>query len=223
MGSIGDRYDAVLERVREAARRAGRAEGSVTLCAVSKTFPADAVAEAVRAGATDVGENRVQEAAAKRPDVEALGARARWHLIGHLQSNKVRRAVETFDVIQTVDSVDLVERLDRIAGEVGRELDALVQVDLGLEATKSGALESDVDAIVERLRQTERLRVAGLMTIPPFFDDPEATRPYFRRLAELAERHGLAELSMGMSHDFEVAIDEGATIVRVGTAIFGPR
>jgi pyridoxal phosphate enzyme (YggS family) len=148
MGSIGDRYDEVLERVREAERRAGRAEGSVTLCAVSKTFPADAVAEAVRAGATDVGENRVQEAAAKRPDVEALGARARWHLIGHLQSNKVRRAVETFDVIQTVDSVDLVERLDRIAGEVGRDLDALVQVDLGLEATKSGALESDVDAIV---------------------------------------------------------------------------
>ena len=129
----------------------------------------------------------------------------------------------TFDVVETVDSVAIVERLDRLAGEAGRRLDALVQVDLGHEATKTGAAEDEVATIVERLRSAENLRVRGLMTIPPYFDDPEKTRPYFRRLRELADRHALSELSMGMSHDFEVAVDEGATIVRVGTAIFGAR
>ena len=226
METVADRLHRVLERLRAAEARAGRPEGSVTLCAVSKTFPAEAVAEAIRAGVTHIGENRVQEADTKRPEVEATGIApeaARWHLIGHLQSNKARRAVATFDVVETVDSVAIVERLDRLAGEAGRRLDALVQVDLGHEATKTGAAEDEVATIVERLRSAENLRARGLMTIPPYFDDPEKTRPYFRRLRELADRHALSELSMGMSHDFEVAVDEGATIVRVGTAIFGAR
>jgi pyridoxal phosphate enzyme (YggS family) len=221
--SVADRVRRVSERLREAERRAGRPEGSAALCAVSKTFAAAAVAEAVAAGVAEVGENRVQEAAAKRPEAEALGARARWHLIGHLQANKARRAVELFDVIQTVDSLELAARLDRIAGELGRAPEVLVQVDLGKEPTKTGAAEEDAAALVERLRSAASLRLAGLMTIPPFFDDPEDARPYFRQLRELGERLGLAGLSMGMSHDFEVAVEEGATIVRVGTAIFGAR
>ena len=223
METVADRLRRVADRVRAAEARAGRPEGSVTLCAVSKTFPAEAVAEAVAAGVTDIGENRVQEAAAKRPEAEALGARARWHLIGHLQSNKARRAVELFDVIETVDGVALAERLDRHAGELGRRPDLLVQVDLGHEPTKTGAVEGDLPAIVEFLKSAEHARLAGLMTIPPYFEDPDRTRPFFRRLRELGERFGLAGLSMGMSHDFEVAVEEGATIVRVGTAIFGSR
>lgn len=224
METIADRLERVVARIREAERRSGRPEGSVRLCAVSKTFPAEAVVEAVAAGVTDLGENRVQEAAAKRPEAEAAGGRtARWHLIGHLQSNKARKAVETFDVIQTIDSVELAERVDRIAGEMGRRPDVLVQVDLGHEPTKTGAVESDLPAIVEYLRGAQHLHLVGLMTIPPFFDDAEETRPYFRRLRALGERFDLAELSMGMSHDFEIAIEEGATIIRVGTAIFGSR
>jgi pyridoxal phosphate enzyme (YggS family) len=223
METVADRLRRVTDRLREAEARAGRPEGAVTLCAVSKTFPAEAVAEAVAAGATDIGENRVQEAEGKRPEAEALGARARWHLIGHLQSNKARRAVELFDVIQTVDSVDLARRLDRLAGEAGRRVEVLAQVDLGHEPTKAGAVESELQALVEALGATEHLELTGLMTIPPFFDDPEDARPYFARLRELSERHALTDLSMGMSHDFEVAVEEGATIVRVGTAIFGSR
>jgi pyridoxal phosphate enzyme (YggS family) len=222
--TVADRVRAVLERLRRAEARAGRADGSVRLCAVSKTYPAAAVAEAAAAGVVEIGENRVQEGAAKRPEAEALGAAGlRWHLIGHLQSNKARRAVETYDVIQTVDSLALAERLDRVAGEAGRRPEVYVQVDLGHEPTKTGAVEADVPAIVDRLRAATNLDVVGLMTIPPFFDDPEGARPYFRRLAALAREHALAELSMGMSHDFEVAVEEGATVVRVGTAIFGHR
>jgi pyridoxal phosphate enzyme (YggS family) len=223
MGALADRLRRVEDRLRAAERRAGRRDGSVTLCAVSKTFPPEAVVEAVVAGVADVGENRVQEAQGKRPAVEALGARARWHLIGHLQSNKARRAVELFEVLQSVDSLDLARRLETIAGQLGRRPEVLVQVDLGLEPTKSGALEAEVAEIVEFLRDAEHLRLTGLMTVPPFFDEPERTRPYFRRLRELTEGYGLAELSMGMSHDFEVAVEEGATLVRVGTAIFGTR
>jgi pyridoxal phosphate enzyme (YggS family) len=222
----------VMDRIRAAELRAGRADGSVSLCAVSKTFPPEAVVEAAAAGVTTVGENRVQEASDKRPAVEAMGATGlRWHLIGHLQSNKVRRAVEIFDVIETLDSVELVDRVDRIAGELGRTIDVLVQVDLGHEPTKSGADESDVPAIVERTARAENLRLRGLMTVPPLLDDLELVRPYFRRLRELRDRlnaeltldRPLVDLSMGMSHDFEVAIEEGATIVRVGSAIFGAR
>ncbi|MCC6744456.1 MAG: YggS family pyridoxal phosphate-dependent enzyme [Acidobacteria bacterium] len=215
----------VEARVRAAEARSGRPAGSVTLCAVTKTFPAAAVAEAVAAGITDVGENRVQEADGKQPEVVALGASPRWHLIGHLQSNKARRAVQLFDVIQSVDSVALATRIVRCAEELDREVIAYVQVDLAHEATKTGAQADDVPAILEVLAAgSGRVRPAGLMTVPPYFEDPEDVRRYFEGLRLL--RDGVLPgggLSMGMSHDFEVAIEEGATLVRVGSAIFGQR
>jgi pyridoxal phosphate enzyme (YggS family) len=219
----------VRAAVAEAAARAGRRPDEVKLIAVSKTFDAATVQQAVDAGALDLGENRVQEAASKVGVVRADGLR--WHLIGHLQSNKARLAVKTFDVIHTVDSVELVERLDRICGEEGRRLDALVQVDLGHEATKTGADESDLAAIIAAIDRAEHLALKGLMTLPPLFEDAEQARPFFRRLRglrddvnrERAPERRLKELSMGMSHDFRVAIEEGATMVRVGTAIFGAR
>lgn len=222
---IAARLQAVVLRMRAAELRVGRTPGSVTLCAVTKTFPAAAVAEAIAAGVSDVGENRVQEADGKQPDVAALGARARWHLIGHLQSNKARRALQLFDVIQSIDSVSLAQRIVRSSDELEREIEAYVQVDLAHEATKSGAEIADVTAILEALASDSgRVRVAGLMTVPPFFDDPECVRGYFERLRVLRDDvlPG-GGLSMGMSHDFEVAIEEGATLVRVGSAIFGSR
>lgn len=226
---IRDRLARLHERIARAAERARRRAEDITLIAVSKTFDASIVQKAVDAGARDLGENRVQEAAAKAPQVS--GAGLRWHLIGHLQSNKARVAVQTFDVIHTVESVELARRLDRIAGEEGRRPTVLVQVALGHEATKSGADENDLPAIVETLDAAAHLDFQGLMTLPPFFDDPEQARGYFRRLREMLENlnrsrapeRRLTELSMGMSHDFEVAIEEGATLVRVGTAVFGAR
>lgn len=223
MEALADRLRRVEERLRNAERRAGRQEGSVTLCAVSKTFPAEAVAEAVAAGVVELGENRVQEAIAKRPAVEALGGRARWHLVGHLQTNKARKAVECFDVVQTVDSVELAKKLSTLAAELGRSLQVYVQIDLAREPTKTGATEAESDAIVELVVRDPCLDLVGLMAVPPYFDDPEQTRPYFRRLRELADGYGVSGLSMGMSHDFDVAVEEGATLVRVGTAIFGGR
>jgi pyridoxal phosphate enzyme (YggS family) len=214
----------------EAAIRTNRQPDEVTLIAVSKTHPAEIIREAIAAGVTDLGENRVQEADAKIPDVGRKVAR--WHLIGHLQSNKARRAVELFDVIHALDSAALVQRLDRVCREVKREeLPVLIQVDLGQETTKSGADESEVPEIIEAIRQSQAVRFRGLMTLPPYFDDPERVRPFFRRLREFRDElrdHGAfgetrGELSMGMTHDYEVAIEEGATIVRVGTAIFGER
>lgn len=232
--TVEQRARDVLLKIRDAEARAGRAVGSVTLCAVTKTFPAEAILGALAAGITDVGENRVQEAQTKRPEAEGLDGRARalrWHLIGHLQSNKARKAVELFDVVQTIDSVELAERVDRIAGELGRTISALIQVDLGHEPTKTGATEDVVQALAERFNTFEHLRLEGLMTIPPFFDDLELVRPYFRRLREVRDRvndsnrlvRPLVHLSMGMSHDYEIAVEEGATIIRVGTAIFGSR
>lgn len=228
------RLFAAIEQVRQkisaAALRSHRRVEDVTLVAVSKTHPADAVREAIAAGLTDFGENRVQEAEAKIPEVGRDAAR--WHLIGHLQSNKARRAVELFDWIHSVDSVDLARRIDRICDEVDREeLPVLIQVDLGHEATKTGVPEKDLREVVDAVRECDRLRLRGLMTLPPFFETAEKVRPYFKRLRELrdelqqegifGERPG--DLSMGMTHDFEIAIEEGATIVRVGTAIFGER
>jgi pyridoxal phosphate enzyme (YggS family) len=225
---IRERLARVREQIAQAAERAGRRAEDVTLIAVSKTFDPATVQQAVLAGARDLGENRVQEALTK---VSIIKGEVRWHLIGHLQSNKARQAVETFDVIHTIDSRQLAERLDRIAGEIGRRPAVLLQVDLGHEPTKSGVTESEVPAIVDALDSARHLDFRGLMTLPPFFDSPEQTRPYFRRLREVFEdvnsRRGsgqkLTELSMGMSHDFEAAIEEGATMVRVGTAIFGAR
>jgi len=206
-----------------AADRAGRDPGEVKVVAVSKTHPADVLREAIAAGAVPLGENKVQEAEGK---ISELGrAAAEWHLIGHLQSNKARKAVQLFDVIQTVDSIELAERLERICGDEGREtLRVLVQVDIAGESTKSGIPEEGLPVLIEYLQSCRGLKLEGLMIIPPYFDDPEATRPYFRRLREIRDRiMPGGELSMGMSHDFEVAIEEGATIVRVGTAIFGER
>lgn len=213
-----------------ACRRSGRSRHDVKLIGVSKTRPASAVREAIAAGCTVFGENKVQEAEGK---IQEIGRdAAEWHLIGHLQSNKARKAVELFDIIHSLDSVELATRLERICIEVGRdELPVLVQVDLAGEETKSGISESDLPELVEYLKTCERLRFIGLMVLPPFFDDPEATRPFFVRLREIRDSltadgafiNGRGELSMGMSHDFEVAIEEGATMIRVGTAIFGKR
>jgi len=225
---IRERLELVREQIARAAERAGRSANEITLIAVSKTFDSETVQQAVTAGAQDLGENRVQEAVSKAPLVTG---NVRWHLIGNLQSNKARSAVTTFDVIHTIDRSDLVWRLDRIAGELGRHPRVLVQVDLSHEPTKSGADEADLPAIIEALDAAQHLQWIGLMTLPPFFDSPEQTRPYFQRLREIRDQlnqsrsgsRNVTELSMGMSHDFEVAIEEGATMVRVGTAIFGSR
>ncbi len=226
---IRERLARVRERMARAAERAGRKPEEITLITVSKTFDAATVQQAVDAGARDLGENRVQEALDKVYKVKADGLR--WHLIGHLQSNKARAAVRAFDLIHSVDSAELALKLDRIAGEEGRRPSVLIQVNLAHEATKSGADEHLLPEIVEALDSVEHLDFRGLMTLPPFFELPEQTRSYFRRLRELLEdlnsarppARRLTELSMGMSHDFEVAIEEGATMVRVGTAIFGVR
>lgn len=225
---IRERLVRVREQIARAAERAGRQAEDINLIAVSKTFDSATVQQAVDAGARDLGENRVQEAIAK---VAVVKGDLRWHLIGHLQSNKARQAVESFDVIHTLDSSQLAERVDRIAGDIGRRPAVLIQVDLAHEPTKSGADERELPAIVEALDSARNLEFRGLMTLPPFFDSPEQARPYFRRLREILDglnrgrgaEQKLTELSMGMSHDFEVAIEEGATMVRVGTAIFGSR
>jgi pyridoxal phosphate enzyme (YggS family) len=221
---------AVRSRIEAACSRAGRDPSEVKLVAVSKTHPPDVIREAVAAGLSVFGENKVQEAESK---IAEIGRdRLEWHLVGHLQSNKARKAVQLFDVIQSVDSVDLAQRLDRICEEEGRgELSVLIQVDLAGEATKSGIPEFDLGELVEVVRASKYLTFDGLMVLPPFFDDPDATRPYFKRLREMGDRllsigafaKGRGELSMGMTNDFEVAIEEGATIIRVGTAIFGER
>jgi PLP dependent protein len=225
------RLDAVTSRIEDAARRAGSDPSGVTLVAVSKTHPAGLLREAVAAGVRDFGENKVQEAEGKIAELGRAGP-LRWHLIGRLQSNKARRAARLFDLIHTVDSPALVERLERVCEEDGREtLDALVQVDLAGEATKGGAAVKDLPSIAEAFARRRRVRCRGLMTLPPFDEDAELVRPYFRRLRELRDEWrgrglfggGAGELSMGMSHDFEAAVEEGATIVRVGTALFGAR
>lgn len=225
-----ERIEEVRTRLTAAAGRSNRSVDEITLVAVSKTHPAEAVREAIAAGLDNFGENRVQEAESKIPAVGRTAAR--WHLIGHLQSNKARRAVELFDWIHSLDSPDLAKRLDRICDELGREeLPVLIQVDLGHETTKTGIDEQDVSELVAVTRECSRLRLMGLMTVPPFFDEAESVRPYFRRLRELRDELKAkgafgdhpGELSMGMTHDYEIAIQEGATMVRVGTAIFGER
>ena len=227
---IVERVAAVRERIARAAERASRPPGEVRLVAVSKTHPAEAVRAAFAAGVRDFGENRVQEAEPKiAATADLVPSGLRWHLVGHLQSNKARRAGTLFELVESVDSLELALRLARVGTETGRAVRALVQVDLAGEATKFGLPEAELLATLEALRGKEGLRVEGLMVLPPFFDDPEGARPYFRRLRALRDRAREAgllqgrELSMGMSHDLEAAIEEGATIVRVGTAIFGER
>ena len=226
---IADRVAAVRERITRSAERASRPPGDVTLVGVSKTFPAESVRTAFAAGVRHFGENRVQEASAKIDALADLRSRGlQWHLIGHLQSNKGRKAASLFDVVQSVDSVALAERLARAATESGRALRVLVQVDLAGETTKSGLPEAELPEALRGMRCLDGLRVTGLMALPPYLD-AEEVRPYFRRLRVLRDemaKEGLLDgndLSMGMSHDFEAAVEEGATIVRVGTAIFGAR
>lgn len=227
---LSQRLAAIRARIAAAAKNCGREPEAVKLIAISKTHPASAIKRVIEFGALDIGENRVQEAEGKIADVGRDAAR--WHLVGHLQANKARRAVNLFDVIHSLDSLDLARRLDRLCREEGKEkLAVLIQVDLGHEETKSGIDESDLTHLVEGLGPLDRLELTGLMVLPPFFDDPEQSRPFFRRLRQLRDElagrgvfgDGQGELSMGMTNDFEVAIEEGATMVRVGTAIFGER
>jgi PLP dependent protein len=225
-----ERLADVRARMAGAAEKCARKPDEVRLIAISKTHPTPVVKQVIELGATDLGENRVQEAEGKIAEIGR--EQVRWHLVGHLQANKARRAVNLFDVIHSLDSVDLARRLDRLCVEEGRQsLPVLIQIDLGQEETKSGIDESELTHLVESLGPFARLKLIGLMTLPPFFDDPEQSRPLFRRLRELRDElnqrgtfgDGTGELSMGMTHDFEVAIEEGATMVRIGTAIFGER
>ena len=220
---LGENLVEVKRKIAQAASKVGRNSTEIKLIAVSKTHPIEILQAAINVGATVFGENKVQEAEGK---IEEIGRDAvEWHLIGHLQKNKARKAVQLFDVIHTLDSVELAERLERICQEEEREnLSVLVQVDLAREATKNGVAENDLPSLIEYLQTCECLKFSGLMTIPPFFEDAEKVRPLFKRLREIRDEvlPG-GELSMGMSHDFEIAIEEGATLVRVGTAIFGER
>jgi hypothetical protein len=218
MGTLDERLAAVRERIERGAKRARRDPAEITLLAVTKLFPAAVIREAYELGLREFGENYVREFAEKAPAVADL-AGARFHFIGHLQSNKSKTAAELFQVIQTVDSPKLARRLN----DVGRQLEVMLEVKLSEEEAKSGADPAALAELIEAVRGCGNLRLLGLMTMPPWTEDAEASRPYFRRLRELAERHGLRQLSMGMSHDLEAAIEEGATCVRVGTALFGER
>ena len=210
----------VRERIERACVRAGRDPASVTLVAVSKGHPAEAIRAGYEAGLRHFGENRIQEAVPRIEESVASGVEAAWHLVGHLQSNKAKAAAGAFDLIHSIDSARLLARLD-VAAPAPR--DVLLQVNIAAEPQKQGVAPDDLGALVEAARETHNLRLRGLMTIAPIASDAEDVRPVFRALRELAERHELPELSMGMTDDFEVAIEEGATLVRVGRAIFGER
>jgi len=226
--SIAENLKTVQDRIASAAQRAGRDPASVRLVVVTKTVDPERIREAVAAGAGILGENRVQEAKEK---IEKLGAIASWHLIGHLQTNKAKYAIKLFDLIQSVDNIDLAKEIDKQAAKIGKVQDVLIEVSIAGEVSKAGAAIDTVIALIKDAAKLNNISIKGLMTMPPFLNDPEEVRPYFRKLRQLAA--GIAkenipgvsmqELSMGMSGDYEVAIEEGATIVRVGTAIFGGR
>ncbi len=216
--TLAERLAAVRARICGAAERAHRHPAGITLLAVTKMFPAATIADAYALGLREFGENYVQEFAAKAPDVRHLTG-TRFHLIGHLQSNKSAIAAELFDCIQTVDSPKLARRLE----SAGRDLEVMLEVNVSGEAAKSGADPAALRELIAAVRECPHLTLTGLMTMPPWSEDPEAARPHFRRLRALAEQHELRGLSMGMSHDLETAIEEGATCVRVGTALFGAR
>jgi len=229
---IADNIARVRERIDAAARRAGRNPGEVSLMAVSKTFPPERIGEAYEAGLRLFGENRVQEFTGKQEAVRNL-AGSEWHMIGHLQTNKAAKAAELFSGIDSVDSLRLAEKLSAAAEKESKKLAVLIEINVGGEAAKSGVdpASAELDEILEAAPRLVHLAISGLMTIPPFSDDPQQARPYFRRLRELRDQIAARRLSavstdvlsMGMSHDFEVAIEEGSTCVRVGTAIFGER
>ena len=218
MTSVRENCLRIIERIQAAAVRSGRPREAIQLIAVTKTVPVDRIREAVEAGIRHVGENRLQEALPKREDLRDLPLT--WHFIGHLQTNKTKKVVENFDWVQCVDRPELAEKLNQVAE---KKLPVLIEVNLGGELSKSGVDPHELDAFASSFKEYTRLDLRGLMTIPPFFDNPEQVRPYFRTLRQHAERLGLHELSMGMSHDFEVAIEEGATMVRIGTSLFGER
>jgi PLP dependent protein len=226
---IPQRLAEIRNRIADAAGRAGRTASDVRLIAVSKTHPIEAVRAAAEAGQRDFGENKVQEALQKI--AQSADTSLRWHLIGHLQSNKARKAASIVGAIHAIDNVDLLKRIDQAARDTGRTVDVLIQVDLALEDTKHGTPVEDVPAVVQAAAECTAARLTGLMLLPPLVDDPQDARPWFARLRALRDEllaqgvpaDRLRELSMGMSHDFEVAIEEGATMVRVGTAIFGAR
>lgn len=225
---LRQQLQSVLQRIQQACERSGRPPSAVTLVAVTKGVAASRVQEAVALGISDLGENRVQEARDKRPAVQADGPRIRWHLIGHLQRNKTGPAAELFDVIHSIDSSELVDALERQAAGCGRTIEGLIQVNVSGEATKSGCRPEAAEQLAAALARSPHVRFAGLMTLAPFSDDPEHARPHFRALRALRDRLQSGtdtplRLSMGMSHDFEVAIEEGADLVRIGTAIFGAR
>lgn len=209
---------AVEDRIQAACRHSGRPRPDITLVAVTKIFPADVLNEAYDLGIRDFGENYVQELAEKISLLKPMPG-ARFHLIGHLQSNKTKPASDLFQVIQTIDSVKLARRLDAN----GKKIDIMVEVKLSEEASKAGAKPENLPSLLDEIRSCANLRLLGLMTMPPWSEDAELSRPFFAQLRELASRHDLRQLSMGMSHDFEVAIEEGATHIRVGTALFGKR
>jgi pyridoxal phosphate enzyme (YggS family) len=220
MSEVAENLARVRERVARAAERAGRRPADVLLIGVSKTVEAARIRQAVEAGVPALGENRVQEAKEK---IAELGRPVPWHLIGHLQTNKVRDALALFDLIHSLDRLELAQECERRASQRGRPVAMLVQVNVGGEASKGGFEPEHLAEALEAIARLSHIRVRGLMTIPPAVTRAEDARGWFRTLAELGKRHGLPELSMGMSADFEVAIEEGATMVRVGTAIFGPR
>ena len=225
MSEIKDNLLWVRERIEKAAQRAGRDPKGIKLVAVSKTVEAARVRQAIEAGVSILGENYVQEAQEK---IEEIGQTVSWHFIGHLQSNKAKYAVRLFDVIHSLDSLPLAEELDKRAGQVNRLLKVMIEVNISGEATKFGTDEERVLNLSRKILGLSHLSLEGLMTMPPYFDSPEMSRPYYIRLRELKEkmvREGtpMKELSMGMSNDFEIAIEEGATYVRIGTAIFGAR
>ncbi len=226
--SIAENIRTVMDRIAFAAKRAARDPASVRLVVVTKTIDSERIKEAVDAGATILGENRVQEAKEK---IKNLGAIASWHLIGHLQSNKARHAVKLFDLIHSVDKLELAMEIDKQAAKIGKVQNVLVEVNIAGEASKAGMAVKNAPALVREIAKLRSITVQGLMTVPPFSEKREDSRPYFCVLRELAESLArenipnafMKELSMGMSGDFEVAIEEGATMVRVGTAIFGER
>ena len=227
---ITEAFKSVQQRINNSAVKAERNSDNIKLVAVSKTVELLRVIEAVRAGVSILGENRVQEAKSKITELRAQSTdfKVEWHLIGNLQKNKAKTAVRLFDLIHSVDSSSLAEELDKQARRIGKEQKVLVQVKLSGEKTKHGISEDNLTELLEKISDMGNLKVQGLMTIPPFFDNPEKTRPYFSRLKRIADRLSekgfpINELSMGMSNDFEIAIEEGATMVRIGTAIFGQR
>lgn len=224
------RLSAVRKKITAAALRSNRATDEITLIAISKTHPPQTLQAAIEAGVSDLGESRVQEA---EPKITQIGRQsARWHLVGHLQENKARRAIGLFDIIHSLDSISLAQRLDRLcASEARDELPVLVQINLGGEDSKTGIDPNEVEALLDAVAQCPRLQLIGLMTLPPYSENPENARSFFKTLRELRDQFqrdgrfgtGAGHLSMGMSHDFEIAIEEGATMIRVGTAIFGER